>query len=131
MITDAALGTGLQKSCKRGLPLAPDDPSRGRTTGATNRVIPRRHTCCCDFGIESFFGSGLIISFHQHQYLSNQVISTTGFEPRGRPKGRATASPLWKPHRSFDFAQDGELVEPLCARGKPRGILIIKRESLS
>ncbi len=52
----------------------------------------------------------------------NQVISTTGFEPRGRPKVRATASPpLWsngprlhggKPHR-------------LCARGKPRGYPII------
>ncbi len=59
MITDAALGTGLQKSCKRVLPLAPDDPSRCRTNGATNRVIPKKHTCCCNFGIESFFGSGL------------------------------------------------------------------------
>ncbi|MCZ6625355.1 MAG: hypothetical protein O7B35_14185 [Deltaproteobacteria bacterium] len=44
--------------------------------------------------------------------MRNQVISTTGFGPRGRPKGRAAASPLWKPHR-------------LCARGKPRGIIII------
>ncbi len=65
----------------------------------------------------------------------NQVISNTGFKPRVRPKWRAAASPLWKPHRSFDFAQDGELalrdpqgrelvesVEPLCARLKRRGL---------
>jgi len=72
--------------------------------------------------------------------MINQVISNTGFiSPCSAQEtiygGRAAASPLWKPHRSFDFAQDGELalrgpqgrepvesVEPLCARIKRRGL---------
>jgi hypothetical protein len=40
---------------------------------------------------------------------SIKLCRTRGLNPRVRPKGRAAASPLWKPHRSFDFAQDGEL----------------------
>ena len=59
-------------------------------------------------------------------HLRNQVISSTGFESPCSVQetiygGRATASPLWKPHRSFDFAQDGELAEPLCAHIKRWG----------
>ncbi len=68
----------------------------------------------------------------------DQVISNTGFESPCSAQetiygGRAAAYPLWKPHRSFDLAQDGELalrgsqgrelvesVEPLCARLKRR-----------
>ncbi len=41
--------------------------------------------------------------------FKNQIISNTGLNPRVRPKGRAAASPLWKPHR-------------LCARLKRRGL---------
>ena len=49
-------------------------------------------------------------------FFKTKLYRTRGLNPRVRPKGRAADSPLWKPHRSFDFAQDGELVEPLCAR---------------
>jgi len=39
-----------------------------------------------------------------------KLYRTRGLNPRVRPKGRATASPLWKPHR-------------LCARFKRRGYI--------
>jgi hypothetical protein len=40
--------------------------------------------------------------------LAIKLYRTRGLNPRVRPKGRAAASPLWKPHR-------------LCARLKRRG----------
>ncbi len=51
--------------------------------------------------------------FQQNRILDNQVISTTGFEHRGRPKERATTS---LPCGVMDRDSTGEIPSVMCPR---------------
>jgi len=66
----------------------------------------------------------MIATFRRVPVIENQVISTTGVEPRGRPKGRATASP---PCGVMNRDSTGDTPSVLCPRqaaGLPNNLTI-------